>query len=495
MSDLSQKIDELLKTIMEENGRLQIYKYELEKILDHMTNILPSLSKIYKQKKDEVSSRGEEWHKLIDKTVKSLHQELDDMLKKHESLLQQQKRELEKILEEIDEMNNTTITLKKFRIVMELDDFIPMIEKQESPDEIILYSFPVFQKGKVDDSYLKSYFGYIANIQERKISLRRSLSEDASILNSEILELPSVSVINTIDSGFPASEKHEDRLYAIVAVDDERVWMGGESEELKLFDFYGILYDTVPITTQGMYLTVHNKHVVYTAPGSNIVCRVGENKGIEAMFTTAEWKPYGITSTASDDLLVCLRNGDQSKVVQYSSTGTVLQEIQYDSQGQPLYEDATYIAENVNGDIIVTDWKKKVVTAVTRSGIFRFLYSGKNKPFFACAVTTDSIGHVIVTDFLDKIHVLDRDGRFLRFIIPDQGIKFPRSVCIVRDGEMLVGESRTGLAKIIKYLGPVSQKGVIFRRKLVLRPNLRQNLGQSKSRFTKGRSSRSNSKS
>ena len=49
------------------------------------------------------------------------------------------------------------------------------------------------------------------------------------------------------------------------------------------------------------------------------------------MFTTGDWKPYGFTRSGSDDLLVCLRTDDQSKVVRYSSTGTVLQEIQDDS--------------------------------------------------------------------------------------------------------------------------------------------------------------------
>jgi hypothetical protein len=48
--------------------------------------------------------------------------------------------------------------------------------------------------------------------------------------------------------------------------------------------------------------------------------------------------------------------------------------------------------------------------------------------------------------------MLDRDGRFLRYIIPDQGIQRPRAVCIVGDREIFVGELETGIAKIIKYL-------------------------------------------
>ncbi|XP_056021507.1 uncharacterized protein LOC125651566 [Ostrea edulis] len=451
MSVVTDTIDNLMKTIMKENERLQKYKCEFEKILNYTTRVLPSLSKVYRQKKDEVTSRGEKWHRHIEKTVKALHKELDDMQKEHEPLLQKQKRELEDILEKIHEMNATTIKLKCSQSVMEMKKCIVKFKKMETPSEITQYSFPVLCECKIDDNYLKSYFGYIENIQERKISLPRLIPEDAVISNHKLLEVP--KVITAIDTWFPAEKKNDERLYNIGVINDSKVVMGGESKELKLFDFQGNLHDSVAITTHGMYLTVYNKQVIYTERGSNTVYRVADDKTIQTIFTTGKWRPRGITSTASDDLLVCLRKADQSKVMRYSITGTVLQEIQYDSQGHTLYGKINSITENINGDIIVTEWNKNAVIAVNRLGIFRFSYSGRDKLFFACAVTTDPAGHVIVTDSTgDKIHMLDRDGRFLRYIIPDQGIKYPRSVCIVGDGELFVGESKTGIAKRIKYL-------------------------------------------
>ena len=48
--------------------------------------------------------------------------------------------------------------------------------------------------------------------------------------------------------------------------------------------------------------------------------------------------------------------------------------------------------------------------------------------------------------------MLDRDGRFLRYIIPEGGIMRPRAVCMIGDREMIVGECLTGLAKRIKFL-------------------------------------------
>ncbi|XP_056021782.1 E3 ubiquitin-protein ligase TRIM36-like [Ostrea edulis] len=450
MFELSKKIEEMIEIITRENERLQKYKYELEKILDHTIQRLPSLSKIYQQKKDEVTSRGEELHRHIEKNVKLLHQELDDMQKEHESLLQEQKKELEEILRKVDEMKTTTTKLKNSQNVLEMKKC--MIENQETPSEITQYSFPVFCEAKIDDNSFKSYFGYNVKIQEKRISLSKVIFYDNEISSPKILEVP--KVITTIDTEFPAREKYNSRLYDIAVIDVNRVCMGGESKELKAFDFLGNLHATVPITAQGMYLTVYNKQVVCSVRRNiNSVYRVADDKAIHTMFTTGEWEPYGITSTMSNELLVCLRKDDLSKIVRYNSTGTVLQEIQYNSQGQPLYGKTNYVTENINGDIIVTDWKKNAVTAVDRLGIFRFSYSGRGNEFDVCAVTTDPAGHVIVTDSAgNKIHMLDRNGTFLRYIIPEGGIKEPRAVCFVGDGEMFVGEQKTGIAKRIKYL-------------------------------------------
>uniref|UniRef100_A0A8W8I213 B box-type domain-containing protein n=9 Tax=Magallana gigas TaxID=29159 RepID=A0A8W8I213_MAGGI len=444
MSELSDKIEELLKVIAKENDRLQSSKNELEKILEHTTNMLSSISSFYKQQKVEVTAHGEKWHKQIEETVKKLHQELDDMQKEHEAVLQKQKKEFEKMIGKVNEMNGKTIKLQKSKNVKEMQTFVPVIQNRKNLNEVSQYSFPTFYECKIDPNYLQTYFGFVEKMQVKKTSLLENEFKDNDLPGRRILEVPTVTSV--IDTGFPASEK-ENRLYDMAVTEDNKVWMGGASYELKLFDLQGHLHHTVSITTHGMYLCMYNKQVVYT--GIKDIKMISDTDTVVTMFTTGDWEPYGVTSAASGDLLVCLRKDDQSKVVRYSSTGTVLQEIQYDSQCQPLYKWAYYIAENVNGDIIVTDWKKNAVIAVDRLGIFRYSYSG----FSSSTVTTDSVGHVIVTDYNgDKIHMLDRDGRFLRYIIPEGGIDGIRGVCILGDGEMMVGETKTGIAKRIKYL-------------------------------------------
>jgi Na+/phosphate symporter len=140
---------------MKKNYRLQDYRSEVDKILHHTTQRLSSLSKIYKQKKKEVMSRGEEWHRQIDKIVTSLHLELDNIQKEHESLLQKQEKELEEILRKVDEINTITMKVKKTYNILEFKNYISIIEKQETVSEIAQYSFPVFCKFTLmDHSYI-----------------------------------------------------------------------------------------------------------------------------------------------------------------------------------------------------------------------------------------------------------------------------------------------------------------------------------------------------
>lgn len=73
-----------------------------------------------------------------------------------------------------------------------------------------------------------------------------------------------------------------------------------------------------------------------------------------------------------------------------------------------------YITENANGDIIVSDWKKKnPIIVVDRLGIYRYsyMYLGIDSNFNVSSTACDSVVHIIVTYFGgDKIHMLDRQG-------------------------------------------------------------------------------------
>ena len=452
ISELSDKMKELLQSITRENDRLQSFRYVLEKKLKDTTQQLSSLSFVYQKGKNDVTTQGVEWHKLIDKHVKKLHQELDDLKNENEAVLQKQKQEFEEMIEKMDEINRKSTHIQKSKNVREMQKFKPVIKNQKTIEHFTQYTFPVFHNSKLDEKNMETLFGFVEKMQKKKISLLEKKNEFHTVSDRKMLEVPLVS--HVIDTDFPANNDNNNRLYDMAITDDKKVWIGGESNELKLFDLQGNLHRTVTITyPRGMYICMYKKQVVFSDPSNNTVKKVSDEGTVVTMFKTGDWIPSGITDSTSGDLLVCLRKDGQSKVIRYSSTGTVLQEIQYDSQCQPLYQDAWYIAENINGNIIVTDYKKHMVIVVDRLGMFLYSYSGKDSSFLPSVFATDSAGQIFVTDFTgDKIHMLDKDGHFISYIVPKEGIKCPSAVCMINDGDMMVGECNTGLAKRIKFL-------------------------------------------
>ena len=100
-------------------------------------------------------------------------------------------------------------------------------------------------------------------------------------------------------------------------------------------------------------------------------------------------------------------------------------------KNRPLLVSSTYLKENGNSDICVSDVGSVVVTDA--GGMLRFRYLGtsrRNINFEPYGLCCDSVCNIIIVDMKnDRIHVIDKDGGFLHFI-RYEGMKKPRALCI-----------------------------------------------------------------
>lgn len=128
----------------------------------------------------------------------------------------------------------------------------------------------------------------------------------------------------------------------------------------------------------------------------------------------------------------------QTKVVRFSGSEEK-QTIQWDDQWKPLYSsggkpDIKYITDNKNFDICVADNNAKAVVVVSGPGKLRFRYLSVHfsteETFDPFGITTDSRSRILIADKSNhRIHILDQDGQFLRYIYGWK-LRCPRALCI-----------------------------------------------------------------
>jgi streptogramin lyase len=227
---------------------------------------------------------------------------------------------------------------------------------------------------------------------------------------------------------------------------------------MKLLNLRGDLLTSIQ-TKSGDYprdiAVTRDGDLVYTDYNNHSVNLVKKKKH-RTLITVQGWYPDGVCCTVAGELLVTMYSNDykQHKVVRYSGS-TETQTIQYDDQGRPLYSRAWYISENRNQDVCVSDWDAKSVVVVTASGKLRFRYTGPpsntGESFTPRAITTNSQGHILVADHHNaRVHLLDQDGQFLRYILC--GLSRPWGLCVDIRDNLWVGEWSTAKVKRIKYL-------------------------------------------
>ncbi|XP_062619554.1 uncharacterized protein LOC134281104 [Saccostrea cucullata] len=231
----------------------------------------------------------------------------------------------------------------------------------------------------------------------------------------------------------------------------DRLWISDSWGNLVQLDLQGNVIQKIKTNGGGGYHTVtQDRGLIFTDQGRNVINRITQDNNITKFIKTGGWEPLSIHSShINGDLLV----GMIGKVTRYNKTGKELQNIQRDNKGQGLYNTPYYIIENINGDICTSDINKGVVV-VNKSGQYRFSYTGQKSEFRPYGICTDVLGHILVCDSIsDTVHLLDQDGHFLSLLLTQQqGVKYPRSVCVDDENNLYVGQYDTNKLTVYKYL-------------------------------------------
>ncbi|XP_056007593.1 uncharacterized protein LOC130050835 [Ostrea edulis] len=394
---------------------------------------------------------GELLHREVTAIVNQRKSDIQEMKIKHLSTLNKNTEEITQKMAELKQiMSDLKSILKSNDVSLTSTHKSRNSEFRTLPPKVRV-RVPSFSPQKINKDQLNEMFGSLPSlsINTEHGDTMKSAEAVSSPPVKPLLDEPRVTA--AIDTGY-------NKLYSVSCLSEDQVWTRGENDTMKLLNLQSKLLTS--IQTKSGYLpqdiaVTRDGDLVYTDYRDKTINLI-KNKQIQIVITLQGWRPLRVCCTSANDLLVTMNSDDvkQSKVVRYSGS-TEKQSIQFDDQGRPLYKSGGDISENKNLDICVADWYARAVVVVNQSGKLRFRYTGHpsntEQSFYPRGLTTDSQSHILTADFNNnRIHILDQDGQFLRYIHCD--LERPYGLCVDIRDNLFVAECDTAKVMKIQYL-------------------------------------------
>ena len=467
------KKEDISKTLSMKKEKIQADLEELEKILfskyqKAATNIPVLKSDARKHRKKlttALKKQGEALHKEIDSVIQKMHSDIDAMDSLHIAAIDKQEKAINCTITEIEKI------IAEIKALLNSDDFYFVSDYNSRNAEFrrlpaqFQVTLPTFTPQEINREHIYQQLGSLSNLaikteeHHEHGSLTRTSGAESSPLARPLIDEPLIlTYISTVYG-------YKNRLCSVSCLSDNEFWTRGGDSTLRLYNLQGELLKSVQTKSGNMpedITVTQNQDLVYTDFIDRSINIVKDTQ-IQPLITVRGWKPLYLCNTSSGDLLVTMVSDDyqQSKVVRYSGPREI-QSIQWDDQGYALYSsdmNSKRLSENKNLDICVADITACAVVVVSAAGKLRFRYTGPppptttttEKPFKPYGITTDSQGRILITDsFNHRIHILEQDGHFLRYI-DNIGLLYPIYLCVDSLDNLFVAESILGNVKKIQY--------------------------------------------
>ena len=436
---------------------IENFKRRITADVEEMENtILPNYKKDF-----GISNSSKEFDKIINaiqdqednicKVVREIGSRLKDEVAKQKNEFEQKKNEVQsnvaKEREELDSVMKMNKSILKSNDAKRILTYRSYNEQFRGGPKQMQISYPMFLSGNVNRNQLQVMFG----------SLQRSSNLATDGKHDMRGPMSNPVVVSTIQTPY----WKETELWRILCDEEGKIWISGNDKKVYQIDQSGSILKTLSVSDNVLALSLSvDKELIFSAHWPDTKVYKYDGNVVRTVVDLGQWCPRGLCHSVNGDFLMSMRSVDKTKsrVVRYSGT-TETMVIQNDRQGKPLFsvgvDKVLLLTENGNGDICVADYVGRAVVVVNASAELRCKYQGnaspktKYKSFQPSKIATDVNQQILITDKLnDIVHVIDKDGKFLRYI------EYPCTGGLGIDPEhnLIAGNLKSGEIRIIRYL-------------------------------------------
>ncbi|XP_078342042.1 uncharacterized protein LOC144627898 [Crassostrea virginica] len=437
------KKEDILKAMAKKKELIRKDLQELEKSIypkyqEAATNIPVQRADVNKHSQKlttALDKQGEALHTEIDTIIQGMKSEIDDMDAQHISAIDRQEDAINKTSTDIKKVIQDLKRLLDTSDVCLVSEYTSRTEEFRSLPAQFQVTLHTFTPQEINREQIHQQIGFLS-----ELTITYPLRDKPRILTD-------------IQTWYIY-------LRRVKCLSDSELWTCGHGNIMRLYNLKGELLRLVRTKSGNEpwdIAVTRSGDLVYTDYLLRSINLVSGTR-IQTLITLRGWKPQGLCSTSSRDLLVIMTSDDctQTKIVRYSGS-TEKKTIQWDDQGKPLYSFgySKYVSENRNSDICVADCDAGAVVVVSAAGKLRFRYTGSPstplESFRPRGITTDSQGNILTSDFnKHRIHIIDQDGHFLRFI-HNCGLQDPQGLCVDSRDNLFVAKKDTGKVKKLQY--------------------------------------------
>ncbi|XP_052684539.1 uncharacterized protein LOC128164635 [Crassostrea angulata] len=428
---------------------------EIKKTMDNIRNSIKTEAESLKELVDRVTSdKLEQANKIEETLLKTLNLQ--------EKTYEDYTEYLEKLLKEFHRYKSIT----NFRVLFS-EDFDKL--KIQSIPETTQLVLPVFTAGQFYKDDVSKLLGSVnfpnTKPDNRTIKPMETASTQLKLTGKQTRrDVEKLDMKQTLSLSSSVTKVKEytvpgvDRVYHLSLGKSGRLWCSDHYGNLVQIDLEGNQLQKIQTSgkDEGYHTVTPTGDLLYADRDNKVINRIKQDNTITTFIKTGDWEPISIHSShINGDVLVGMEKGVEAKVTRYNKTGKEIQNIQRDNNGQELYEYPHFITENINGDICTSNFNKRAVVVVNKSGQHRFSYTGRGSGVSPDGICTDLLGHIIVCNGCfgnNSLDIIDQDGQFLSQLLPPQQGILPCCVCVDDESNLHVGQLYTNTVTVYKYL-------------------------------------------